>query len=246
MADRSRIRRTSQNLAPAKPAHLRRCPPAPRPEDIAPEDRAAYERALERRESAGSSVEDSRYYAALLNSPQLADLLSEGGRFFTSSDLRGTYTHGEREWVDQVLFHELSDNRIVGRHMLGAIANGVRPEAVRALRAGRDQDLTPEELQLTRYIRSVVNGQLTDEEFADIVQRFGLRGAIEYTAFTCWLLMVLRNHQALDVWYDGVRPPDHPMSACTDEEIEDLVRRFCEGRVPLPPPKVSSAETKAG
>jgi hypothetical protein len=245
MARQARIRRRSQNLAPVAPPDRRRCPPAPRLEEVAPGDRDAYQQVVRNRALGGSAGADSRYYAALLNSPPLAMLLSEGGRFFTTSDLRGTYTHAEREWVDQVVFHELRDNRIVGRHMLGAVANGVRPEAIKALRAGRDEELTRDEVQLAVYIRSVVHGAVTDKLFRGIVDRFGLRGAIEYTSFVCWLLMVLRNHQAFDVWYDGLEPPEHPESASNDEQIADLVERFIRGGVPLPPPKVSAAEPPA-
>jgi hypothetical protein len=235
-------------IRPAKPPDKRRAPGLPKREDIAPDELKAYDDVLERTWSVphyGRFFKEKghRYYQALLNSPPVALLASEGGRFFTTSDLRGTYTHAEREWIDQVLAVELNDNRVVGHHMLGAVAAGVRPEAIWAIRHGREEDLLPDERKLADYIREVARGEVTDESWQAIVDHFGgVRGAVEYTAFVNWLTVVIRIEQALDVWYDGITPANDPMEATSDEEIDDLIRRFMEGKIPLPPAPVTSAD----
>ncbi len=80
---------------------------------------------------------------------------------------------------------------------------------------------------------------MTNESFAGIVRRYGVRGAVEFTAFIAFLIVTVRNEQAFDAWYDQIAPPDHPMSATTDEEIDDLIQRFIDGKVELPDRKTA-------
>jgi hypothetical protein len=227
-----------RNRVPTKPPAERRCPTPPPKDSFSEDEQAQYEGVMERRRRGYVPVH--RYYDALLNSPALAYLISEGGKTFRAAGMRkGTYSHADREWIDQVLAVELHDNRIVGHHLLDAVAVGVRPQAVRALRQGRDDDLTPDELELARYIRQVIRGTVTDESYRAIVDRFGVRGAVDFTAFVAWLVMTDRNEQAFDAWYDGIMPRDHPMDATTDEEIDQLIQRFIDGKVELPDQKTA-------
>jgi hypothetical protein len=73
-----------------------------------------------------------------------------------------------------------------------AIQAGVRPDALEALRDGREQDLTEDERQLVEFTRAVRDGKVTQAIWLRMVERLGSeRGAIE-CAFV--ILLVLFNH----------------------------------------------------
>ena len=75
------------------------------------------------------------------------------------------------------------------------MAVGVRAEAIIALHEDREQDLTEEERRLTNYIRAVAGGTVDDEAWAWVVNHFGLRGAVEYSALIAHLLLTFRLMQ---------------------------------------------------
>jgi hypothetical protein len=234
----------AKHEAPAKPPSERRCPPPPDRDALTLEERAIYDAVMDRFENHprwGRYWRDTphRYFAALLNSPTLGLLIAETGRFFRTGEGRGSYSHAEREWIDQVIAVELDDNRIVGHHLLDAISVGVRPEAVKALRAGRDDELTADEREFTTYIRQVIHGEVTDAIWQAMRDRFGVKGLVEVTSFIAFLLLTLRIQQAFDVWYDETAPPDDPMSATTDAELDQLVDAFIAGDVELSDPEAS-------
>jgi hypothetical protein len=108
-------------------------------------------------------------------------------------------------------------------HLEDALLHGVRPEAILALREGREQDLTAQEQELTAYIREVVSGTVTDESFARIVARLGQRGAVEYTIFITYLAMTMRLYEALT----GSSGP-------RDDELLGALREYVDGTRPLP------------
>jgi hypothetical protein len=167
------------------------------------------------------------YHAALLNSPPFGAALNQLGRLArTAGERPGSYSHADREFVDQVLSADWATNVVQSLHIPDALAVGVRAEAVEALRSGSEQRLTPDEQLLASYIRAVVNGTVTDEAYAAIERRLGERGAVEYTIFIGFLSMTIRLFQAF-----GMPDPG-------DEEIEQLLSDLRAGVRKLPDPTV--------
>ena len=166
------------------------------------------------------------YFGMLLNSPPLAAALTRLSVLVrTTGGREGTYSHVDREFVDQVLSVDWGTNIVMRTHLPDALAAGVRPEAILALREGREEDLTEDEQLLARYVRQVVDGGVTDETFRAIRDRLGSdRGVLEYTLFIGVLQLTMRMMQAL-----GVR--DVP-----DEEFDAMLRSFLDGTRPLPDP----------
>jgi hypothetical protein len=140
----------------------------------------------------------------------------------TAGDRPNTYSHADREWVDQVLAVHMGTNVIQRHHVPDAIAAGVRLEAIEGIRAGREEELTADERFLATFIREVVEGKLTDENWSRMEWRLGVRGAVEYTVFITLLWQTIRQYQAF-----GCEDP-------SDREIDELVLDIKEGRRPLP------------
>jgi hypothetical protein len=199
----------------------------PRPDRAAiPEDeRADYDAVMERTERIhGLDGIAATYFGALLNAPPLAAVLAQYGTRVRQGQLRGTYTDAERELMDLALAHELRGSAILPIHVPDAVAVGVRPEAVDAVLAGDDAALTPEELQLVEYARAFARGTVDDARYAAIRERFGPRGAVEFTVLLGFLTLTIRLWQAL-----GVREP-------TPAELEELLQSLREGTLELPAP----------
>ena len=216
-------------------------PPQPDRESVDPEERPAYDRVIRRQTAyrydefekilpaaAAEGLPGDRiqpYFGALLNSPLIADHISELGVVHrTRGERSDSYTHADREWADMVLSQEMGCNMVYVVHMPDAVAVGVRPEAIKALREGRYEDMTPEERQLAEYVRAVLDGQVTEEMFKGVQERLGVRGVVEYTAIVTHLIMTLRMIQAF-----GVPEP-------SDSDVDDMLARLLEGSVELPDP----------
>ena len=85
----------------------------------------------------------SHTWGRCLNSPLFMDLISELGVVArTRGEHPDSYSHAEREWADMVLSEELQAWGVYYAHIWDAVAVGVRPQAIQALRQGRDEDLT--------------------------------------------------------------------------------------------------------
>jgi hypothetical protein len=217
---------------------MSRTPSLPSPDAIRPEEQAAYDRVVARQNAYDyktfaasmphpvadwSSGEIQPYFRALLNSPLIADHISELGVVYrTRGELENSYRHADREWVDMVIAQDLDCPFVQYVHLFDAAAVGVRVEAVRALRAGRLEELTPAERQLTEYIRAVMAGTVTDEQYRGMEERMGTRGTLELTGFIGHLLMTIRIMQA-------VGGSDWP-EAYVDELIDGLL----DGSVQVP------------
>jgi len=202
-------------------------PPLPPDRDELPEsDRPAYDQIVERNTlKFGGTLPP--YHAALLNSPPFGAALNELGRLARRAGERaGSFSHAEREFVDQVLSLDWGTNVVQRLHLPDALAVGVRPEAIAALRGRREQELTADERELAGYIRAVANGTVTDAAYAAIEQRLGRRGAVEYTIFIAFLMMTIRLFQAF-----GLPDP-------SDEEIDALLHELRTGARELPDPSV--------
>jgi hypothetical protein len=169
------------------------------------------------------AVDVGCYFGALLHSPPFAANRQDMSSLVRTAGERGdTYSHADREFVDQVLSVYLKTNVIQLRHIPDALAVGIRIEAIDALRAGRDEDLNEDELALATYIRQVVDGEVTDESWNAMEQRLGTRGLVEYTYFITALHLTMRQYQAF-----GCYDP-------SEEEIDELLRGFREGTRALP------------
>jgi hypothetical protein len=163
------------------------------------------------------------YFGALLNSPKLTQLATQLGTFVRAvGDSEGSYSHADREFVDQVLSIDWRTNVVQGTHVPDAISTGVRVEAIEALRSGDESTLTDDEQLLARYIRQVVSGTVDDATFARMHDRLGARGLVEYTGFILWLQWIIRMMQVLDT--DSV----------SDEEIDRLLAGIKDGSVRVP------------
>jgi hypothetical protein len=163
------------------------------------------------------------YFGALLNSPRLVAIASQMGTFVRGVGAApGSYSHADREFVDQVLSADFKTNVVQAFHIPDAVAMGVRLEAIEALRYGHEEDLTEDERLLTRYIRQVVSGTVHDETFSAMVDRLGSRGIVEYTGFILWLQWVIRMMQALDT-------PNTP-----DTDVDAIINGLKDGSIPLP------------
>jgi hypothetical protein len=207
-----------------------RPPPQPPRHSVAAEELAAYDHIVARSQKlqmpgARGEVADP-YWGALLNAPSVAYGLAEMGRLVREGQLRGSYSDAQRELVDMVLCTDLGYNAILALHIPDALAVGVRMEAIDAIRARHDDDLTDEERAIVRYSRAVIGGYSDDASFQAMVDRLGLRGAVEFTAFIAFLLATIRLWQAL-----GVPEP-------SSEEIDEMLDGYRSGATPLPDPKL--------
>jgi alkylhydroperoxidase family enzyme len=163
------------------------------------------------------------YFKTILNAPPFALNRAEFSTLIRTAGERGnTYSHRDREIVDQVLSVELKSNHVQKMHLGDAVSAGVRIEAIEAIRQGHDEDLTPEELLLVTYIRQVVHGTVSDDIFDELEQRLGLRGIIEFTILITGLIMTMRQMQAF---------------ACpqpSDAEVDAMIREFRTGERAVP------------
>jgi hypothetical protein len=163
------------------------------------------------------------YFNRLVVSPSVAALASRFGRFVrTAGDREGTYSHIEREFVDQVLLADWKTNVVALRHIPDAISVGVRVEAIKALRSGNEHELTEGEQLLASFVRGVVDGSVSDELWQVMEQRMGTRGLVEYAAFILWLQWTIRMEQFLGM-------PNPP-----DEEIDKIISEYESGERGLP------------
>jgi hypothetical protein len=206
-----------------------RAPRQPKRSDVDPAELEDYDRVVRRRVGIGMATQGDEepdmgpYFGPLLTSPPLAAALARLGTFVrTAGERENSYSHSDRELVDQVLSADWHTNVVQLLHVPDGLAAGVRLEAIDALREGREEELTDDERQLVDHIRRVANGNVSDESYAGIEQRMGRRPALEYTFFIAFLVMTIRLHQALGF-------PDPP-----DEEIDRLLADFREGRRELP------------
>lgn len=202
-----------------------RPPSQPRRETIAPDEHPAYDSIVKRFRAwyeagdapAEEHFEVGTYFGALLNSPVMCSLASQMGSFFRNvGNSPGSYSHADREFIDQVLADEFKSNVVQNVHVIDAVKSGVRIEAIEALRKSRPQDLNEDEQLLDRYIRQVVNGKVDNETYGRMQARLGVRGLVEYTGFILWLQWIMRMMEALNT------------GTLTDEEVDDLVRQARE------------------
>jgi hypothetical protein len=167
------------------------------------------------------------YRGVLMHSPPFANALSHLGKLVrTRGEFEGSYSHRDREFVNIVLGYDFPYPLEIGTHLGAALDAGVRMEAVDALREGREENLNDDERQLATYIRQVVSGTVTDESYAEMEKRLGVRGAVEYTVFVAFLNLVMRLFQAFDI------------SGPTQADVDELIQGFRDGTRELPDHRV--------
>lgn len=191
------------------------------------EELKAYDWVVQREANRGEADENGRinaYYGSLLQSPEMCFHISSLGRWARLVGDRGdSYSHADREWVDQVLSWEMKTNCVLGGHLEDALYRGVRIEAIKALREGREEEFTPEERLLAEYVRQVYHGRVTDETYAAIEDRMGKRGAVD---FTVWILFLHLTIRAIEALTGGSGP--------SDEAVMEMVNAYAEGAIPIP------------
>jgi hypothetical protein len=199
---------------------MNRPPKQPRRETIPEEEHPAYDSVVKRFRAwyqAGDAppeehFEVGTYFGALLNSPPMCAMASQMGATFRDVGNRpGSYSHADREFVDQVLAAEYKSNVVQNVHIIDAVKSGVRIEAIEALRARDDSALTEDELLLTKYIRGVIKGKVSDTIYKKMEKRMGTRGMIEYAGFIMWLTWIMRMMETFKT------------GTLTEKEVDDLI-----------------------
>lgn len=208
-----------------------RPPQQPQRDEIESEELEAYEvvtarfRAMraDRPDEVTFADDAGPYFGSLLNSPPLARVMTQFGTLVRRAGERpNTYSHADREFVDQVMSADWRTGVVQQTHIPDGLSAGVRLEAIEALRAGEEDQLTEDEQFLARYIRAVCTGGVTDELYAQMEERLGRRGTVEYTIFIAFLQMTIRLHQAFGA-------PE-----LTDDEVEQMLAEFRSGQRVLP------------
>jgi hypothetical protein len=211
---------------------MARLPEQPRRSEIAPDEVAYYDAVVARRQlmegvppQPGVDHHIPRHYGYMMHSPRFCWALSHIGHIVASAPERpGSYSHHDREFVDQVLSADWKTNIILDTHIPDALPNGIRLEAIEALRAGREEQLTAEERLLATYIRQVVNGTVDDRTFNAMLDRQGVRGIVEYTMCITFFAQTLRLMQVF--W----------QTEPSDDDVDLMIRDLKEGtRQPTPP-----------
>lgn len=163
------------------------------------------------------------YFGVLANTPPLGWRITSLGRAARQrGNHEGSYSHADREFVDQIMMQDLGTNAFRRLHTNDALSAGVRVEAIEAIRVGREEEvLTDDEKLLARFIRGVMARNLTDVDWDAMEARIGRRGAIEYAIFVALLQLIITIHHAF-----GLTPD-------SDAEVQDVIDRFKAGE-PLP------------
>lgn len=211
---------------------MRLLPAQPQRADLPPEERDAYDRVVARQRDYGlaqsGDLEDDRvqpYYGALLNSPLIANHISELAAIFRSRGETGaSYSYADREFADLVTGRAMGYNLMFHAHLLDGAALGVRTGAMKAVWEQRDEDLNDDERSLAQYIRAVVTGTVSEESYSGMTTRYGVRGAVELTCFVAFLVMAVKLMVALGI-------PD-----ISTETVEKLLQDVIDERVDLPDP----------
>ena len=200
--------------------------PRPDRDEIPESERAGFDAVVERTQRLAYERygTPAQYFDALLNSPPLAAALVRLGTLVRQGQVRGTYSDAHRELIDIVYSKDYGYNSFLTVHLPDAFAVGVRPAAIEAIWSGREEELTEDEAMIVAYCRQVARGEVTDEAFAALSQRFGKRWVVEYTMCCAFIFMTLRLWQAL-----GVPDP-------SDADVAQLLRELLDGSADVPDP----------
>jgi len=171
-------------------------------------------------------------YGQLLHSPEIAfHIASLGAHIRLRADHRDTYSHADREWVNQVFYVDLGISYCQRTHVADALAVGVRLEAIEALHEGREWDLSPDERLLTEFIRRVERRTMNLETWAAMETRLGESGAVDYAMEICiyWLIATLTR--AFNFYPEYSR-----------QQVDKYVQSFKDG-APVPDYRVNQPDS---
>jgi hypothetical protein len=211
-----------------------RPPTPPSRSEVAPAELSDYDDIVghyEPRRPDGAVIHDAStplaYFERLVTSPTLAASLSRVGRALHARlGEPGAYTPADHEFIDEVLSFDLGYWGLLAYHTPYAVSEGVRLEAIEALRHGRDEDLTSDEAHQQRFIRKVIAGEVADDDWDAMERRLGSeRGVIEYAAHILLLQLHIRMHQLLGI------------PAIGEAEFDDLLDELRAGARRLPAPE---------
>ncbi len=163
-------------------------------------------------------------FFGLMCSPGLAQALTMGGRPASAQQGKaGSFTASDHEFIDLVLSFDSGHWGLLANHVPFAVASGIPTSTVRALRDGREDELSAADRQVVEFIRATRDGTITTPMWKAMVERMGSeRGVVELMYFTLHLLVHVRLIQAFD---EVQIPPD---------ELEDLLCKLEQGLYPLP------------
>jgi len=205
--------------------------PQPRRSDLAAADQALYDYAVSRQypdAAPGDERDLGHYHGTLLNSPEFARFFEMGGE---TVRMRGedpeSYSQRDRAFVDHVLSRELATNAVLAHFVTEGLSLGIDMPTQRAVREGRDEDLSDDDRLLADYIRATVRGELSDALWERMIERLGPRGTLDYTCFITFLLMTIRNIQAT---CGAAAEP-------SDADIERLMTEYETGARAAPTPR---------
>ena len=205
-------------------------PRQPSRDEIAEDEVHFWDRVVDRARPVSPDAEtNAGIYGRLLLSPAIAAHMAEiASAARLRADRSTTYTHADREWVDQVISVEMATNILMPRHLPDALSTGVRLDAVEALRAGRDEDLADRERALAVFIRAIHHGEMTADAWNTAEEFLGEVGAVDLAAFTLFLPSVVRAIQMV-----GMLPEP------SDADIDELIASLRDGRTEIPDYRVN-------
>jgi len=124
----------------------------------------------------GYEYQPNTLWTGLLQSPLLAELWANMGNFYMTAQGRGSYTNRDRGLADMAL-------GLSGLQIKAAVAAGIDPSDIKAIRSNRLDGLDPADRQLVEYVRAVRDGTVDRPMFEALVERMGMKAALEFTCF---------------------------------------------------------------
>lgn len=209
-----------------------RFPAIPAREDVAEEERTAWDDFKARFEKVRMDKYKLEYrhriaggFFGLWCSPRLAAQMTAAGKpVMLQQGKPGSFTAADHEFIDLVLSFDAGHWGLLANHVPFAVASGIPTSTIRALRDGRESELSAEDQRVVAFIRGVRDGTVDDALWTAMVERLGSeRGVVELAYFTMHLLMHVRMIQLFDEVQ--IRP----------DELEDLLGKLERGEYPLPP-----------
>lgn len=179
-----------------------------------------------------TSYPPSDLFGPLLHAPRVALKIIELGGALRSlgeigGDTEASLPDDFVEFVAIVVFTHMHDEAVSeGRafayrrpmfnHLPRAVAAGMRPEAIQALRDRDDRALLPKELELAEFVRAVLTGSVDDRRWAHMQDRLGTRRTLETASYALLDLFVCRLESALG------------LQDATEEELDALVTEYLQ------------------
>jgi len=163
------------------------------------------------------------FFGLMASPPNASGLTFVGRKIIEQQGKPGSFSSADHEMIDLVLSFDSGHWGLLANHTPFAVASGIPFETIRALRDGREEQLSEDERLVVAFIRATRDGTMTDETWFAMVERLGTeRGAVELAFFVLVLLVHVRLNQV----FDEVQ--------ILPEEYDDLLSRLEAGQYPLP------------